>query len=74
MTHYTVADLRTADRHIVEGEQHIVRQELIISDLRASGNPTDTAEELLRQFLESLKAHREHRAAIITALEESGQL
>ena len=73
MTHYTVAELQRADRHIVEAERHVVRQEQIVRELHASANSTEIAAELLRQFNSLLAAHCGHRAAIITALKESGQ-
>jgi len=34
MTHYTLADLDMADRHIAEGEGHIARQEVLMMGLR----------------------------------------
>jgi hypothetical protein len=75
MTHYTAEDLILADRHIAEGEMHLVRQEVLFTDLEARGQPTETAQELLGHFRDSLAEHRIHRAAIAAALEgdASGQ-
>ena len=69
MTHYTHADLEMADRHIAEGEQHIVRQEELLTGLLARGQPIDAAEALLALFNSNLVEHRAHRNAIAEALE-----
>lgn len=68
---YTQADLDTADRHVSQAEEHIVRQEHLISNLLLHGAPTDAAEALLEEFLESLRMHREHRDVIAAALNAS---
>jgi len=47
MTHYTRADLEMADRHIEEGERHIVNQEILITKLRLQDLPVEEAEALL---------------------------
>jgi hypothetical protein len=70
MTHYTAADLAMADRHIAEGEAHIVRQEELLTFLRLRGQPTGEAETLLRLFNETQVEHWVHRKAIARALEE----
>jgi hypothetical protein len=69
MTHYTQADLTMADRHIVEGEAHILRQEELVSALRLRQRPTEEAETLLRLFYDTQAEHLTHRAAIARALE-----
>jgi hypothetical protein len=69
MTHYTAADLAMADRHIAEGEAHILRQEQLLTSLRRDGRPTAEAETLLRLFNETQVEHRAHRNAIASALD-----
>lgn len=72
MTHYTAADLAMADRHIAEGEAHIVEQEQRLTDLEMQGLPTKEAERLLTLLNETQVEHRNHREAIATALEAAG--
>ena len=72
MTHYTRADLEMADRHILQGEHHIVQQEELLTRLRAQGQATDSAEALLALFNSTLAEHRAHRGAIAEALEAHG--
>ena len=72
MTHYTRADVDMADRHIAEGEQHIARQEALLSRLRMQSLPTEEAEKLLAILNSTMVGHRTHRAAIIEALEAAG--
>ena len=70
VTHYTAADLAIADRHIAEGEAHILRQEELLSSLLRDGLPTAEAEARLRLFNETQVEHRAHRDAIASALDE----
>ena len=72
MTHYTTADLAMADRHLAEGEQHIARQELLVTSLRLKGHPTEEAEALLRLFNQAQVEHRLHRQAIAAAIDGCG--
>ena len=65
---YSLADIRMADRHIALGEQHVVRQEELISRLRQRGLSTEKAEELLEEFRASLSEHRSHRALMVTSM------
>lgn len=69
MTHYTQADLEMADRHIAEGECHIVQQEALITRLRMHALSTEEAEKLLALFNSTQTGHRAHRVAIAAALE-----
>lgn len=71
MTHYTSKDLDMADRHIAEGEQHITRQEILLTSLSVQGHSTADAEVLLKLLNESQTEHRTHRDAIAAAIEES---
>lgn len=65
---YTMADLELVERHIAQGERHIVAQEELISRLRSRGLPTDKAESLLKQFHETLRDHYSHRDVMRTAV------
>jgi len=65
---YTPADLDLAEHHVAQGEQHVIDQEKMITELRLRGQSTDIAEDLLRQFSELLDQHRKHRDQIKAAL------
>lgn len=69
MTHYTLTDLEMADRHIAQGEQHIARQEMLLTSLQLKGCPLEDAAALLRLLTESQVEHRAHRDAIAAALD-----
>lgn len=69
MTHYTRADLDMADRHIAQGERHIVQQEQLVTSLRLKQLPTAAAEAQLVTLNATLVQHRAHRAAIAEALD-----
>ncbi len=71
MTHYTAADLAMADRHIQEGEVHILEQEKRLTALEVQGLPTEEAGSLLRLLNETQVEHRNHREAIARALDEA---
>lgn len=62
---HTETDLQMADRHIAEGERHVVQQEELITRLRAQGLPTGQAEEFLAEFQSTLNRHRAHRATMV---------
>ncbi|HVU29188.1 MAG TPA: hypothetical protein VHE36_02200 [Sphingomicrobium sp.] len=68
---YSKADLELVERHVAQGEQHIIRQEELISRLRSRGLPTEEAEKLLKGFQESLHEHRAHRDRIAEALDDN---
>jgi len=61
---HTNADLMLAEQHIAEGEQHVARQEGIVTDLKLHGADTKVAEELLAEFQATLEMHREDRDRI----------
>lgn len=65
---YSWAQLDMANRHVAEGERHVVMQEKLISMLRLKGQPTDAAVALLFEFNETLLLHRRHRDEIEAAL------
>lgn len=61
---YTPADLELAEHHVARGEQHVVDQEKLITELRLRGQPIDLAEYLLHHFNGLLDQHRLHRDQI----------
>ena len=65
---FTKAEFDMVQDHIAQGERHVIRQEELISRLRARGLPTQEAETLLRIFRETLREHHEHRDRICRAL------
>ena len=65
---FTPADLLMAERHIAEGEEHILSQEQIITTLCLNGADTDFAEKLLAEFQATLRTHREDRDRIAAEL------
>jgi hypothetical protein len=65
---YTAADIQMAEHHIAQGEQHVVRQEELISRLRQRGLPTNEAENLLEEFRATLAEHRAHRDLMVSSL------
>jgi hypothetical protein len=69
---YTAADLEMVNKHIAQGERHIVQQEELITRLRSKGLPTDQAEELLAEFEATLHEHRSHRTLMMTSMGEGG--
>ncbi|WP_374297021.1 hypothetical protein [Sphingomonas sp.] len=73
MTHYTRADLDMVDRHIAQGERHIVQQEQRVTSLRLKQLPTAAAEAQLVALNATLVQHRAHRSAIAEALDEGGR-
>lgn len=72
MTHYTPADLEMADRHVAQGEQHIARQEMLLTSLQQRGLPLRDAAALLKLLNQAQAEHRAHRAAIAAALDSTG--
>jgi hypothetical protein len=68
MTSYRQSDLDMAERHIAEGEEHIVLQEELLTGLRTKGLPTAEAEKLLALLNDTQVEHRKHREAIAAAL------
>ena len=69
---YTAADLEMADRHIAQGERHVIQQEKLVLRLRSHGLPTDDAEMLLEEFRALLLEHRSHRELMLHDLGGSG--
>ena len=61
---YTQSDLDMADRHVAQGERHIVEQRERIEKLADHGHPTEEAEHLLAMFEDLLRQHVAHREQI----------
>jgi hypothetical protein len=66
---YTRAELEMVDRHIAQGERHVVQQEELITRLSQRGLPTAQAELVLAGFQSALRTHWEHRTAMIDSME-----
>jgi hypothetical protein len=62
--------LGQAEGRIVLAERHIANQQLLIDRLRAKGQDTETAEEMLRGFEHNLKTLHEHRQVIVKTIEQ----
>jgi hypothetical protein len=61
-------DLQMVQRHVAEGERHIVQQEELISRLEIDELPTQAAKELLSTFRMTLASHRDHLNRIVDEL------
>jgi len=53
--------LAMAERHVAEGEVHLLRQRQLVSDLRRSGHDTTESEKFLAQLEAMQVMHLEHR-------------
>ena len=56
--------LEMARRHVRTGEEHVVRQERFIADLRASGRDVRLAQKILAAQEEFLRLARAHVALL----------
>jgi hypothetical protein len=63
--------LALAETHVAQGEEHIIRQRNIIETLARQGHDTTAADELLRQFEETLAAHIADRDRLRAELQAS---
>lgn len=72
MRHDFAGHLAQAERHVLEGEEHLARQRKVISELERDGHDTTTAVELLREFERSQAAHVEERDRIRAELSKGG--
>jgi len=54
-----------ARRHVLEGAEHIRRQEQLIAALKADGHSTAQAEELLATMRESQRLHEEELSRLL---------
>ena len=64
MDHDFPGHLAQAERHVVEGEEHLARQRALIDKLRRDGHDTTTAVELLHEFERSQAVHVAERDRI----------
>jgi hypothetical protein len=62
-------DLEKAERHVVEGEGQIAKQEQIVAELDRDGHDTTEARRLLKNFYLTQRQHVEHRNRILKQLE-----
>ena len=51
-------ELEMVQRHVLQGERHVLRQLEIISVMQARNQPTSLAKDLLFSFDTSLRAHK----------------
>ena len=65
---YSAADLQMVDDHIAQGERHIILQEALIERLKNHGLPTELAIQLLADFQDTLRQHREHRDLMVQSM------
>lgn len=62
-------DLAKAQADVLEGEQRVLRQERLLSSLRAAGRPSQDAEALARVLAETLALWRAHREQILRRID-----
>jgi hypothetical protein len=65
-----VANLGKAELDIAEGESRVTRQQLIVDELRALGEPVSKAEDLLKSLITTLSVWRDHRELILRRIAE----
>ena len=58
-------ELEMVQRHVRQGERHVSRQLEIIADITIRNQPTGLAEDLLFNFEDTLRAHRDHLSQLI---------
>lgn len=57
-------DLEMVRRHVRQGAACVTRQFRRVAELRADGQPTEVAEQLLATFEESQQLHEAHLARL----------
>ena len=57
-------DLEMVRRHVRQGAAHVARQFQRVAKLRADGQSTEVAEQLLATFEESQRQHEAHLARL----------
>jgi len=57
-------DLEMVRRHVRQGALQVTRQFRRVAELRADGQPTEVAEQLLATFEESQQLHEAHLARL----------
>jgi len=65
-----VDHLSKAERHVAQGERHIVRQREIVFEIDARGGDSASARSLLRQFLRTQAMHVAGRDRVRAELDE----
>jgi hypothetical protein len=60
--------LELAERHVLEGDRHVMRQRELVAELERDGHDTTDANILLRQFEDLLAVHIQHRDRLRTEL------
>ena len=58
-------DLKKAEAHLREGEQHILHQQAVVKELQSHGHDARQARQLLATFQELLVTHRQDRDRIV---------
>lgn len=58
-------ELEMVQRHVRQGERHVLRQREIIVELALRNQPTELAETLLANFEDCLLAHQDHLSRLI---------
>lgn len=53
-------EFEMVQRHVREGAAHVARQQEIVDQFRANGNPTELAEKVLADFREMQVEHEAH--------------
>ncbi len=61
--------LRMAERHVVEGERRVNRQERIVAELDRDGHNATEARRLLGNFYDAQRLHLEHRSRMLRELQ-----
>lgn len=65
-------EIEMVQRHVREGEEHVVRQREIVASLPPDSDLADTAHQLLTLFEKSLEGHRDHLARLLHEGREAG--
>ena len=65
MTRREETDIEMVQRHVCEGEEHIVRQRELVAKLPPDSDLAESAQQLLTVFEENLKSHRKHLARLL---------
>lgn len=65
-------EIEMVQRHVREGEEHVVRQREIVATLPPDSDLAVTAHQLLTAFEETLESHREHLARLLHPRPEAG--
>lgn len=64
------AHLALAERHLIEGQERIFRQEKLLTELQSRQVNTSEAEALLQLLRETLVTWKDHRDQILRTLDD----